>query len=58
MNQIKCIGLSDKEVESILRFNKNLKEHKVAGYIRDVAIDFYCDYLNAVHPECGLQDLL
>lgn len=55
MNQVKSIGLDDAAVKAILQFNDRLKSGRVTGYIRDVAIDFYCDYLCAMHPECRLQ---
>ncbi len=54
MNQTKDIGLDDVTVNYILQFNERLKSGRVTGYIRDVAIDFYCDYLYVMHPECNL----
>lgn len=56
MNQNNRIGLDNETVESILKFNERLKGGRLTESIRDVAIDLYCDYLNVMHPECGLLE--
>lgn len=56
MNQNNRIGLDNETVESILKFNERLKNGRVSEFMRKVAIDLYCDYLNLMHPECGLLE--
>ena len=54
MNQNNRIGLDNETVEDILRFNERLKDGRVTEPVRGIAIDLYCDYLNLLHPECGI----
>lgn len=54
MNQGKRIGFDDETLLRVLHFNDCLKCGVVTGAVRTVAIDFYCDYLYVMHPECNL----
>lgn len=56
MVQNNRIGLDNETVESILKFNERLKGSRVTEPVRGIAIDLYCDYLNMMHPECGLLE--